>query len=95
MSDAPELRIVVAARPENVAVVRRAITGIGEAVGLEESGIGDLQTIVTEASMNVVVHAYENGDGPLEVTGLDTNLPVHSSLDGALEQAAAKPEAGA
>jgi hypothetical protein len=29
----------------------------------------------------------------LEVTGLDTNLPVHSSLDAALEQAAAKPEA--
>ena len=68
MSDSPELRIVVAARPENVAVVRRAITGIGEAVGLEETSIGDLQTIVTEASMNVVVHAYENGDGPLEVT---------------------------
>jgi anti-sigma B factor antagonist len=38
------------------------------------------------------------GGGPavrrvLEVTGLDTNLPVHSSLDAALEQAAAKPEA--
>jgi anti-sigma regulatory factor (Ser/Thr protein kinase) len=64
----PELRIVVAARPENVAVVRRAITGVGEAVGLEESAVGDLQTIVTEASMNVVVHAYENGEGPLEVT---------------------------
>ena len=68
MSEAPELRITVAARPENVAVVRRAITGVGEAVGLEESSIGDLQTIVTEASMNVVVHAYEDGDGPLEVT---------------------------
>ena len=68
MSTTPELRIVVAARPENVAVIRRAITGIGEAVGLEEASIGDLQTIVTEASMNVVLHAYEDGDGPLEVT---------------------------
>ena len=68
MSESPELRIIVAARPENVAVVRRAITGVGEAVGLEEASIGDLQTIVTEASMNVVVHAYEDGDGPLEVT---------------------------
>jgi serine/threonine-protein kinase RsbW len=68
MSAGPELRIVVAAKPENVAVIRRAITGIGEAVGLEDASIGDLQTIVTEASMNVVVHAYEDGDGPLEVT---------------------------
>jgi anti-sigma regulatory factor (Ser/Thr protein kinase) len=68
MTGSPELRIVVAARPENVAVIRRAITGVGEAVGLDESSIGDLQTIVTEASMNVVVHAYEDGDGPLEVT---------------------------
>jgi anti-sigma regulatory factor (Ser/Thr protein kinase) len=68
MTESPELRITVAARPENVAVIRRAITGIGEAVGLDESSIGDLQTIVTEASMNVVVHAYEDGDGPLEVT---------------------------
>jgi len=72
MTDSPELRIVVAARPENVAVVRRAITGVGEVVGLEEGSIGDLQTIVTEAAMNVVVHAYENGDGPLEVTASRT-----------------------
>ena len=72
MTDSPELRIVVAARPENVAVVRRAITGIGEAVGLEQASIGDLQTIVTEAAMNVVVHAYEGDDGPLEVTATRT-----------------------
>jgi anti-sigma regulatory factor (Ser/Thr protein kinase) len=72
MSENPELRIVVAARPENVAVVRRAITGVGEAVGLDEAAIGDMQTIVTEASMNVVVHAYEDGEGPLEVTASRT-----------------------
>ncbi len=68
MSDGPELRIVVAAKPENVAVIRRAISGVGEAVGLEEESVNDLQTIVTEAAMNVVVHAYEDGEGPLEVT---------------------------
>ena len=28
----------------------------------------------------------------LEVTGLDTNLPVHPSVDAALDQATAKPE---
>lgn len=95
--EAPELRIVVAARAENVAVIRRAITGIGEAVGLEHASIGDLQTIVTEAAMNVVVHAYENGDGPLEVTA----SRVGDSLEiGVLDQGAgfrprpADPERG-
>jgi anti-sigma B factor antagonist len=41
--------------------------------------------------------ALEGGDPAvrrvLEVTGLDTNLPVHPSVDAALDQAAAKPEA--
>ena len=68
MSESPELRILVPARAENVAVLRRAISGLGEAVGLEPSDLGDLQTIVTEASMNVVQHAYEEGEGPLELT---------------------------
>jgi anti-sigma B factor antagonist len=31
----------------------------------------------------------------LEVTGLDTNLPVHPSVDAALEQASAQPGTGA
>ena len=30
----------------------------------------------------------------LEVTGLDSNLPVHESVEGALERAAVKPAAG-
>ena len=41
--------------------------------------------------------ALEGGDPAvrrvLEVTGLDTNLPVHPSVDAAIDQAAAKPEA--
>ncbi|MGI8461684.1 MAG: ATP-binding protein [Solirubrobacterales bacterium] len=72
MSEALELRVIVASRPENVAVLRRAISGIGEAVGLEDSSVGDLQTIITEAAMNVVVHAYEEGEGPLELTASRT-----------------------
>lgn len=67
MSEAPELRVVVPARAENVAVVRRAISGVAEAVGLADGDLGDLQTIVTEAAMNVVVHAYDGEDGPLEI----------------------------
>jgi len=50
-----------------VAVVRHAIAGLAEQLGMDEPSIGDLKTVVTEACMNVVVHAYGDGDGPLEV----------------------------
>lgn len=67
MSAAAELRIVVPARAENVSLLRRAVFGLGDAIGLEQSDLGDLQTIVTEAAMNVVQHAYEDSQGPLEM----------------------------
>jgi len=63
------LNLRVAALPENLAVVRQAVAGFAEGVGFEESAIADLKTIVTEACMNAVVHAYPEGEpGPIEVT---------------------------
>jgi anti-sigma regulatory factor (Ser/Thr protein kinase) len=56
------------ARAENVAVVRHALAGLGERLGMDEPSIADLKTVVTEAAMNVVVHAYpDDGRGPLVV----------------------------
>lgn len=56
------------ARAENVAVVRHALAGLGERLGMDEQSIDDLKTVVTEAAMNVVVHAYPEGeDGLLSV----------------------------
>jgi hypothetical protein len=55
------------ARAENVAVVRHALAGLAEEIGMDEPGIADLKTVVTEACMNVVVHAYEGRPGPLNV----------------------------
>ncbi len=56
------------ARAENVAVVRHAIAGLAERIGMDEPATADLKTIVTEACMNVVVHAYpEDEVGLLEV----------------------------
>lgn len=56
------------ASAENVAVVRHALAGLAESIGMDEPGIADLKTVVTEACMNVVVHAYPDGQpGPLEV----------------------------
>lgn len=65
--EVPGLQIRLPARPANVAVVRHAVAGLAEQMGMNEPSIGDLKTVVTEACMNVVVHAYGDGDGPLEV----------------------------
>jgi anti-sigma regulatory factor (Ser/Thr protein kinase) len=62
------LLITIPAKPANVAVVRHAVAGLAEQLGMREPGIGDLKTVVTEASMNVVVHAYSGEEpGPLQV----------------------------
>src|SRR4051794_19667535 len=56
------------ARAENVAVVRHALAGLADRIGMDEPGVADLKTVVTEACMNVVVHAYPADEaGLLEV----------------------------
>jgi serine/threonine-protein kinase RsbW len=67
-SDRPKgLQIRLPAKAENVAVVRHALAGLAEQIGMDETGVADLKTVVTEACMNVVVHAYPEGGGPLDV----------------------------
>jgi anti-sigma regulatory factor (Ser/Thr protein kinase) len=66
--DSAGLQMSLPAKAENVAVVRHAIAGLAERIGMDETAIADLKTVVTEACMNVVVHAYpEDGTGLLEV----------------------------
>jgi serine/threonine-protein kinase RsbW len=67
-TDPAGLQMSLPARAENVAVVRHAIAGLAERIGMDESATADLKTVVTEACMNVVVHAYPEGEvGLLEV----------------------------
>jgi anti-sigma regulatory factor (Ser/Thr protein kinase) len=59
------------ARAENVTVVRHALAGLADQIGMDETGIADLKTVVTEACMNVVVHAYPADElGLLEVEAM-------------------------
>ncbi|HZA88792.1 MAG TPA: ATP-binding protein [Solirubrobacterales bacterium] len=63
------LSLTVPARAENLAVVRQALAGYAQAMGFDSDSIADLKTVVTEACMNVVIHAYPDGEtGPLEVS---------------------------
>jgi anti-sigma regulatory factor (Ser/Thr protein kinase) len=61
------LQMLLPARAENVAVVRHALAGLAEEIGMDEAGVADLKTVVTEACMNVVAHAYQGDPGPLMV----------------------------
>jgi serine/threonine-protein kinase RsbW len=63
----PNVCLSLPSRPENVLVVRQALTGVAECVGLDAVETNDLNTAVTEACNNVVQHAYDGGEGPLEV----------------------------
>jgi anti-sigma regulatory factor (Ser/Thr protein kinase) len=67
---APDLVLTLPARAENVAVVRHAFGGLGDALDIEDQVLADVKLAVTEACTNVVVHAYPDGDGPMEVAAI-------------------------
>lgn len=48
-------------------LVREMLTGVTEAIELDGSSLNDILTAVTEACNNVVMHAYEGEEGPLEI----------------------------
>jgi serine/threonine-protein kinase RsbW len=67
VADIPHVRLNLSSRAENVVLVRQALTGLGETVGLDPVEVTDVSTAVSEACNNVVVHAYSGEEGPLEV----------------------------
>jgi serine/threonine-protein kinase RsbW len=54
-----ELRI--AARAENVALARLALTGVAAVAGLRDEDVADLKLAVSEVCTNGVLHAYADG----------------------------------
>jgi serine/threonine-protein kinase RsbW len=85
MAEIPNVRLSLSNRPENVLVVRQALTGVAGSLGLDAIETNDLNTAVTEACNNVVLHAYAGGEGPLEVDvyaladGLTVTVRDHGS----------------
>src|SRR5436190_19509172 len=63
----PEFRLAMPSRAENVAIVRQALSGAIDVLGLEGSRLLDINAAVSEACNNVVVHAYGGDEGPMEV----------------------------
>jgi serine/threonine-protein kinase RsbW len=81
----PGLLFALPATAENVAIVRHAVGGLAETLGMDPIAVTDLKTIVTEACTNVAVHAYGDEGGPLEVevtpdeTGITVTVRDHGS----------------
>jgi serine/threonine-protein kinase RsbW len=75
---APDVRLTMPARPEGVAVVRQALAGMADALDFDAAVLADMKMAVSEACTNVVVHAYEDSDGMLEVDMLadDAGLTI-------------------
>jgi serine/threonine-protein kinase RsbW len=70
----PDMELVLAARAENIAIVRHVLGGLGEAYDVPEEKLADIRLAVTEACANVVVHAYpDDREGQMEVLATMAN----------------------
>jgi len=67
MVESPNVSVGLPNRPENVVLAREIVTGLCEQIGLGPVEVNDLQTALTEACNNVVLHAYEGDEGPLQI----------------------------
>jgi anti-sigma regulatory factor (Ser/Thr protein kinase) len=67
-ASAPEVRLLMPALPANVALVRQALAGLTDELGVDPARAADMKIALTEACTNVVVHAYGDEPGPLEVS---------------------------
>ena len=63
----PDLRLVLPSAAENVAIVRRALSGVVDVLDLGDDRLLDINAAVSEACNNVVVHAYEGAEGLMDV----------------------------
>src|SRR4051812_15763270 len=61
----PDFELTLPARAENVAVVRHAFGGIGDALEVPDHALADVKLAVPEGCTNLVVHAYPHRDRPL------------------------------
>lgn len=78
MSTDESLRLKLDATPENVGVARAAVSKLAQGLGMEEPGLGDVRTVVSEACTNVVRHAYPDGPGHflLEASRVGNSLSI-------------------
>jgi anti-sigma regulatory factor (Ser/Thr protein kinase) len=94
--DPGTIELRVPPRPENLALARLALAGVGTVAGASEGAVADLKLAVTEACTNSILHGYPDGtagelvvrlrtlDGTVEVEIEDDGVgfdPVEQDID--------------
>ncbi|MBT5953868.1 anti-sigma B factor RsbW [bacterium] len=63
-----KIYLKIPAKSEYVGVVRLAVSGIAARLDFSVEEIEDLKVAISEACTNSVQHAYEDGNGEIEIT---------------------------
>ena len=61
------VRLSIPAKPEYISLGRLALTGLSRLRAFPEDVVADLKLALTEACTNSVRHAYDGGDGMVEI----------------------------
>jgi serine/threonine-protein kinase RsbW len=64
---AQAIRLTIPAKAEYITLSRLALTGLGRLRALPPDVLGDLKLALTEACTNSVRHAYDGGEGVVEI----------------------------
>jgi serine/threonine-protein kinase RsbW len=86
------VRLTIPAKPEYITLSRLALAGLSRVRAFPDDTLADLKLALTEACSNSVRHAYENGEGHVDISFelRDDRLIVEVADDGSgfeLEQA--------
>src|SRR5438046_4236155 len=61
------VRLCIPAKPEYISLGRLALTGLSRLRTLPDDVLADLKLALTEACTNSVRHAYDGGEGVVEI----------------------------
>ena len=65
--EAVAVRLSIPAKPEYISLGRLALTGLSRVRAFPEDVLADLKLALTEACTNSVRHAYDGGEGMVEI----------------------------
>jgi serine/threonine-protein kinase RsbW len=65
--EAVAVRLCIPAKPEYISLGRLALTGLSRLRSFPEDVLADLKLALTEACTNSVRHAYDGGEGMVEI----------------------------
>jgi serine/threonine-protein kinase RsbW len=61
------VKLTIPAKPEYITLGRLALTGLARLRPLPQDVLGDMKLALTEACTNSVRHAYDDGDGVVDI----------------------------